>query len=128
MDIIRNIAVAITAVLFLLAGITLVTASILIPAAAKELEKECLELAPELWDEYQAKLEPGQTIDKRPELMQELGEKLQPMLDAKIARAQGGVNTTPSNTGQWDDTGASFVDAEVVDVEVVKDDRDEKDS
>jgi hypothetical protein len=35
-------------VAFLLAGITTLTASILIPAAAKELEKECLELFPEL--------------------------------------------------------------------------------
>ena len=92
------------------------TASVLIPAAAKELEKECLELAPDLWEEYQAKLEPGQTIDQRPELMQELGTKLQPMLDAKVARAQAGEDTTLSNTIQSDDTGtgASFVDAEIV--------------
>ena len=86
MDILRNVAVAITAVVFLLAGITLVTASIIIPAAAKELEKECKELAPELWDEYQGLLEPGQTIAQRPELMQELGAKLQPLLDAKMER------------------------------------------
>ena len=86
MDILRNVAVAITAVVFLLAGITLVTASIIIPAAAKELEKECKELAPELWDEYQGLLEAGQTIAQRPELMQELGAKLQPLLDAKMER------------------------------------------
>ena len=85
-DIIRNIAFAATALVFLLAGLTFVTASIIIPAAAKELEKECKELAPELWDEYQGLLEPGQTIDQRPELMQELGAKLQPLLDAKMEK------------------------------------------
>lgn len=85
-DILRNIAIAITAVLFLLAGLTYLTASVLIPAAAKELEQECKALAPELWEEYQKRLEPGQTIAQRPELMQELGAKLQPLLDAKIEK------------------------------------------
>ena len=87
-DILRGIAVGITALLFFLAGSTLLMANIIIPAAAKELEKECNELAPELWIEYQAKLEPGQTMATRPDLMQELGAKLQPLLDAKIARLE----------------------------------------
>ena len=79
-------AVAITAIIFLLAGLTFLTASIIVPAAAKELEKECKELAPDLWEEYQTRLEPGQTMAQRPELMQELGAKLQPLLDAKMER------------------------------------------
>jgi hypothetical protein len=87
-DILRTIAVGITALLIFLAGSTLLLANIIIPAAAKELEKECNELAPELWVEYQAKLEPGQTMANRPDLMQELGAKLQPLLDAKIARME----------------------------------------
>eukprot|EP00526_Cylindrotheca_closterium_P015120 CAMPEP_0113651188 /NCGR_PEP_ID=MMETSP0017_2-20120614/27274_1 /TAXON_ID=2856 /ORGANISM="Cylindrotheca closterium" /LENGTH=252 /DNA_ID=CAMNT_0000563821 /DNA_START=5 /DNA_END=763 /DNA_ORIENTATION=- /assembly_acc=CAM_ASM_000147 len=86
LDILKNIAVAITAVLFLGAGLTVVTASIIVPAAAKELETECKDLAPELWDEYMAKLEEGESIAQRPDLMQELGAKLQPLLDAKIER------------------------------------------
>ena len=86
LDILRSIAVGITAILFLLAGLTYLTASVIVPAAAKELEKECKELAPELWDEYQTKLEPGQTMGQRPDLMQELGAKIQPLLDAKIER------------------------------------------
>ncbi len=84
----RTIAVGITAVLFFLAGLTLVMANIIIPAAANELEKECKELSPELWDEYVAKLESGQTMATRPDLIQELGSKLQPLLDAKIAQQQ----------------------------------------
>ena len=85
-DIIRNFAIAVTAIVFLGAGVTFLTASVLIPAAAKELEQECKDLAPEMWDEYQALLEPGQTMAQRPDLMQELGAKLQPLLDAKIER------------------------------------------
>jgi len=87
-DTIQSIAVVVTAVLFALAGLTLLMANIIIPAAANELEKECRELAPDLWNEYQAKLEPGQTMATRPDLMQELGAKLQPLLDAKIAKME----------------------------------------
>jgi len=82
----QSVAVGITAIVFFLAGATLLMANIIIPAAAQELEKECKELAPELWDEYLRKLEPGQTMGQRPDLMQELGVKLQPLLDAKIAQ------------------------------------------
>jgi hypothetical protein len=102
-DLVLNFAVVVTVLLFLLAGLTALTGSIIIPAAAKELEKECMELAPEFWDEYQAKLEPGQTIAERPELMQELGAKLQPLLDAKIAaigqRREGPISDTTVSTG-----------------------------
>jgi hypothetical protein len=41
----------------------------------------------ELWEEYQAKLEEGQMIADRPDFMQELGSKLQPLLASKIAAA-----------------------------------------
>jgi hypothetical protein len=117
--ILRTVLVVITAGLFLLAGLTYLAGGILIPAAAKELEKECKELAPELWDEYMAKLGEGETIDKRPDLMQELGEKLNPIMDAKIREAQAGQRDT---TIVDDDAGTvkigsknQWVDAEVVD-------------
>lgn len=99
--IVRNIAIAITAIIFLLAGAAQLLGAVIIPAAAKELEKECLELAPELWDEYQAKLDEGQTMAQRPDLMQELGQRLQPMLDAKIAAAgnQSGIVPPPPPGG-----------------------------
>jgi hypothetical protein len=84
-DTLKNIAFGGSALLFLFAGLTFLTAGIVMPAAAKELEKECLELNPALWQEYQLKLKEGETMDRRPELMQELGLKLQPLLDKKIA-------------------------------------------
>jgi len=86
LEVVQNFAVVITGIIFLLAGLTFLTASVIVPAAAKELEKECLELNPELWNEYQRKLEQGQTIAQRPDLMQEMGTKLQPLIDQKVER------------------------------------------
>jgi len=71
---------------FLAAAFTYLTAAIIVPAAAKELETECKELAPELWDEYLAKLEPGQEMAQRPDLMQELADKVQPLIDEKLQK------------------------------------------
>jgi hypothetical protein len=83
-DIARNVGLGLTAVIFLLAGLTFLYASYIIPVAAQELEKECKELNPQLWEEYQAKLGEGETLATRPDLMQEMGAKLQPLLEAKI--------------------------------------------
>ena len=82
----KDAALAITAVLFFGAGLAYLLASVIVPAAAKELEQECKELAPELWDQYAAKLLEGETMANRPDLMQELGVKLQPLIDAKVER------------------------------------------
>jgi hypothetical protein len=83
-DIVINIAYALTAIVFIFAGLTVVTASVILPAAAKELEQECKELAPGLWEEYTALLKDGESISNRADLMQELGVKLQPLIDAKV--------------------------------------------
>lgn len=133
-DILRSIAVGITAILFLLAGLTYVTAALIIPAAAKELEKECLELAPDLWREYQTKLEPGETMAQRPDLMQELGIKLQPLIDQKIAGMDAAA-TRPSSfvsRSQWMDddvssTSTSTSDGNILDAQIVDDDNDNDD-
>lgn len=134
MDTLYNVAIGITAIVFAFAGLTFIIGSIVIPAASRELEKECLELAPEWWDEYQAKLKPGETMATRPDLMQELGAKLQPLLDAKIAESQQRQQqrATTANTesyeavdlsslkDQWDDEG----DDDIVDAEILS--KDEK--
>ena len=110
-DTVRNIAAGITAVLFLLAGITYLYGSYIIPAAAQELEKECKELDPQLWDQYVAKLGPGETIASRPDLMQELGMKLQPMIEAKLREmdSKGELNAlqTTLNPYAKDDSSSS---------------------
>lgn len=99
LDVVRNIALGITAILFFLFGLTFLYASFIIPQAAQELEKECKELDPQLWEQYSAKLGEGETMATRPDLMQELGVKLQPLLEAKIlaqSQQQGGDGGMPS--------------------------------
>ena len=126
---IRNVAAGVTAILFLLVGLTYAYASFIIPAAAKELEKECKELDPQLWEQYQAKLGEGENMASRPDLIQELGTKLQPLLEAKLKsldeaglptplettlnpfskdsaspeKTENGPPSIPTSSGQWDD-------------------------
>ena len=97
-DTVRNIAAGVTAILFLLAGLTYAYASFIIPAAAQELEKECKELDPQLWKEYAAKLGEGETMASRPDLMQELGTKLQPLVEAKLRDLDAKGLPTPLET------------------------------
>jgi hypothetical protein len=73
MSIVQTVGIGVTAVLFLLAGLTYLTASILIPAGAQQLELECQQFIPGTWKEYLDKLEPNQQIKDRPDLMFELG-------------------------------------------------------
>ena len=137
-DTVRNVAAGITAILFLLAGVTFLYGSFIIPAAAQELEKECKELDPQLWDQYAAKLGEGETMATRPDLMQELGTKLQPMIEAKLramdekgelnalqttlnpynkAESSGSENSAPvmpSTSSQWDSNDG------IIDVEMEK--------
>ena len=70
---VRNIAVGVTATIFLFAGVTFIAAAILVPAGAQQLEIECKAFLPETWDTYMSKLEEGQEIKDRPDLMFELG-------------------------------------------------------
>lgn len=98
LDSLRNVGLGITAILFSIAGIALLYASIIVPAAANELEKECKDLAPELWEEYESKLKIEETMAQRPDLMQELGNKLQPLLEKKIRKKQSDGELSPLAT------------------------------
>lgn len=97
-DTVRSVAAGVTAVLFLLAGLTYAYASFIIPAAALELEKECKELDPQLWDQFASKLKEGETMASRPDLMQEMGEKLQPLVTAKLKALDDAGLPTPLET------------------------------
>mmetsp|Transcript_11397 Transcript_11397/g.32824 ORF Transcript_11397/g.32824 Transcript_11397/m.32824 type:complete len:313 (-) Transcript_11397:590-1528(-) len=72
-EVFQNIALGITAVLFLFAGLTYIAAAVLVPAGAQQLEIECTALIPDTWDKYLDKLEEGQEMKDRPDLMFELG-------------------------------------------------------
>ena len=69
----RNVAFGITALIFAAVAITSILAAVLIPAGADQLKIECEALIPDTWQEYMNKLEEGQEIKDRPDLMFELG-------------------------------------------------------
>ena len=72
MDIARNIAW----VIFLFSVVN-IAADMLIPAATKLLEKEVKDLEPGLWEEYEARLNEGETMGQRLDLLQELTKEIQ---------------------------------------------------
>jgi len=72
-EVAKKIAIGVTAVLFLFAGLTYIAAAVLVPAGAQQLEIECTSLLPDIWEEYIGKLEEGQEMKDRPDLMFELG-------------------------------------------------------
>jgi hypothetical protein len=97
-------------------GLTYMMAAFIIPQAAKELERQTKELDPSLWEEYQAKLQSGETMDMRPDLMQELGNKVQVIMAEKFDRMQKNASM---ETGKLENRG-------VVDVEVISMQEDAK--
>lgn len=93
-EVVRKAAFAITAIVVLFVGITSLLAAVLIPAGAEQLELECVALMPVKWNEYLGKLEEGQEMKDRPDLMFELGlllnkckaDRMQQLcIDAKLA-------------------------------------------
>lgn len=114
---IQTVLVVLTAGAFLLFGLSYVIAAFLIPKAAEQVEREAKELAPELWDEYQAKLGPGETMATRPDLLQELGNKIQPLIEQKY-QAMSSSNSTQeggtSASSPSSSSSSSAIDAEIV--------------
>ena len=72
--------IVVTAILFAGVGLTYFVASVIVPQAAKQLEQDTKRLRPGLWEEYEAKLGEGQTMEQRPDLLQELGNIMQPII------------------------------------------------
>jgi hypothetical protein len=73
----RSIAIGTIVVVALLVAISVFVANVIIPQAAQQLEVQVKEKYPDLWREYEAKLEPGEVLAMRPDLIQELGNKMQ---------------------------------------------------
>jgi len=85
-DSFRTFAIVISSLLFLFAGISILIANDIVPKAAAQLEKETKELRPDLWEEYSAKLDDGDTFASRPDLLSELGTIMQPIILANAER------------------------------------------
>jgi len=71
--------------------LSVIVFAFVVPAAAKELESTARSKYPDLWNEYQAKLEPGEDLTVRPDLIQELGNKIQRLEMEKFDRVADAV-------------------------------------
>jgi len=60
--------------------LTVLTATFVIPKAAEQLEADARRLRPGLWEEYEARLDPEETLATRPDLLQELGNVMRPII------------------------------------------------
>ena len=70
----RTFFVVLSAAVFGITAIAYLTAAFLVPKAAEQLEQDTKRLRPGLWEEYEGKLEEGQEMVNRPDLLQELGK------------------------------------------------------
>jgi hypothetical protein len=68
-------------------GLTYATVTFIIPKASEQLERDTKRLRPGLWEEYEAKLGPGETMATRPDLLQELGNIMQPLIMEDFERS-----------------------------------------
>eukprot|EP00978_Attheya_sp_CCMP212_P046986 scaffold421180_cov52-Attheya_sp.AAC.1 len=80
LGVLRNFFIGISAVVVGLGLLTYATAAFIVPKAAQRLEADTNRLRPGLWEEYVAKLEEGETMSMRPDLLQELGNIMQPVI------------------------------------------------
>jgi hypothetical protein len=72
-----------------------VTGAIIVPKAAQQLERDTKRLRPGLWEEYEARagLKEGEKMTDRPELLEELGSTMRPIIMADfetLAEAKSG--------------------------------------
>lgn len=87
-EILGNVAVGVAGIVAVLVAITVLFASFIIPQAATQLEEQVKAKDPGLWLEYENRLEPGETLAMRPDLMKELGDKMQQITIAEFDAMQ----------------------------------------
>lgn len=84
-----------TALVFAAIALYFVTGAIIVPKAAQQLERDTKRLRPGLWEEYEARagLKEGEKMTDRPELLEELGSTMRPIIMADfetLAEAKSG--------------------------------------
>jgi hypothetical protein len=124
MQIVTNVLVGVGGIVVVLAGVAFLLSSFIIPKAAEQIEVQAKELDPALWQEYADKLEPGEVLAMRPDLMQELGNKVQALALSKFEEMQESAKKPPveSVTTESDTTVSSPSQpptSKIVDVEVL---------
>jgi len=118
--------------------LTLVSVNWLIPQAARELEEKTKSQYPELWAEYEAKLEPGETMAQRPDLIQELGneyrarlarefeQQLQKRFEQQGSESESAFASSSSDTSSGGTSNPFTPIKTVIDVEVEREGDDKK--
>ena len=112
-EIVKSGLIGVGGLVAVLLLIAVVFANVIIPQAAEQLEQITREADPELWQEYQDKLEPGETLAMRPDLIQELGRKVQTSMNEAIAKAREQQEDEASPSEQKS-SASNVVDAEIV--------------
>lgn len=98
----RTFFIVLTASGFGLTALAYLTAVVIVPRAAEQLERDTRRLRPGLWEDYEAKLEDGENMVMRPDLLQELGNVMQPIIfedyekEAAIKFDQGTASASPA--------------------------------
>lgn len=73
LDFVKDFVIATTVIAILLSAWSVLWG---VPLAAEKLQEQAKEKDPSLWQEYEAKLGPGETLARRPDLFLELSETL----------------------------------------------------
>jgi len=110
----RTFFIVLTAAAFGLTALAYLTAAFIVPKAAEQLENDTKRLRPGLWEEYEARLEENQTMANRPDLLQELGNIMQPIITADYERQ------AEEKFGPKKGVSATKEDGGVIDVEIEK--------
>ena len=116
-----SVATFVGGVVLFFVVLSVIVSTFIIPAAAKELEDNVRTKYPDLWQEYSAKLEAGEDFSMRPDLIQELGSKVQTLQMEefdRVAKAAESSSTVEPSSGS---SGSSSAKSDVIDVEVTKD-------
>mmetsp|Transcript_9812 Transcript_9812/g.18457 ORF Transcript_9812/g.18457 Transcript_9812/m.18457 type:complete len:227 (+) Transcript_9812:161-841(+) len=77
-------------------GLTYATVTFIIPKASEQLERDTKRLRPGLWEEFEAKLGEGETMATRPDLLQELGNIMQPIIMEDFERSANAKDSKSS--------------------------------
>lgn len=112
-EVLKNVFLGVGGIVALLAAVAVLFSTFIIPKAAEQLETQAKELDPLLWEEYAEKLGPNEVLAVRPDLMQELGEKVQAMMVAKFEEAER-RQAAKDQSEQQESSDPPVIDAEVI--------------
>jgi hypothetical protein len=125
MAIVTNVFIGIGGIATVLVLLGFLTTSYIVPTAVKQVETLANELDPDLWNEYQRKLGPEETLAMRPDLLQELGNKVLQLqqeqfakemleLDAELESQENGRKGNPARSTEQP---KSKADTTIIDID-----------